>query len=188
MRKKPIFFFTLLELLIVIAIIAILSALLLPAIGKARQRAQRAYCTNNLKQLALAMEFYLQESNYLLPHCTMMPSNPPDDEKGLPGITEVLLPYLDMNNQVFRCPADRPDKGESDTRTFFEREGSSYEWASFLGINGKTIDPKTLSILGYHVPILYDYGSFHGPSGEDNSRNYLYLPNKVSTDPEKERL
>ena len=59
--------FTLIELLVVIAIIAILAAMLLPALQQARDRANATKCTNNMKTLAGAFSFYLNDNNEFWP-------------------------------------------------------------------------------------------------------------------------
>jgi prepilin-type N-terminal cleavage/methylation domain-containing protein len=62
LNRSPRHGFTLIELLVVIAIIAILAALLLPALSAAKKKAQRIYCVNNLKQLAVCAKMYADDN------------------------------------------------------------------------------------------------------------------------------
>ncbi len=79
--KPPKKSFTLIELLVVVAIIAVLVAILLPAIGQARESARALSCMNALRQFGLANEFYANDSNewYVpvrIPYWTIWEQNP----------------------------------------------------------------------------------------------------------------
>ncbi len=89
--------FTLIELLVVIAIIGVLIALLLPAVQQAREAARRIHCTNNLKQLGLAVMNYESTHNVLPPQQTMIiVGNAQPTSYTSWGISARLAPYMEL--------------------------------------------------------------------------------------------
>ena len=138
--------FTLTETLVVISILAILAALLLPALHTSKTKAQRMTCLNNLKQINYAVRMYYDDANDASPS-----GNGP---RGSPtvGYKERVKSYLGLNgrsspqDRIFACPADMfyywypPSRGCTLTNApLHEQERYDYSSYWYNGMNSETM-------------------------------------------------
>jgi len=164
--------FTLVELLVVLAIIALLAALLLPTLGRAKESARATVCLSNLHQTGIALQIYASDNNNKLPVMRDVSTDPAvAATNAFPAIQKVLAAQLG-NTNVLRCPSDWPQ--------FFERTGSSYSWNSLL--NGEDADHLmvfNIQFSPHEIPVVFDKEDFHKARGPNKAVNYLYADGHI---------
>ncbi len=145
--------FTLVELLTVIAIIALLAAILFPVFASARAKGRDATCLSNLHQIGLALQAYGTDWGERFPLANNRPST-----DGPPGLPTVLGTYV-RNSRIFRCP--------SDFDGYWQAEGTSYDYALGMlnvGMPVQRMD-KPWGMNNSRTPILSDFSDNWHVSG-----------------------
>ena len=157
--------FTLMELLVVIACIAILAAMLLPALSKTKSRAQSIACLNNLRQLSTCWQLYAGDNNDL-----MVPNN--NIAGGAPGsswcqgtgiletnttaIESGLLFSYNRSTALYHCPADVSTVVSLSGTRLSQLRNRSYNLSQ--SVNG---DPTAW--LATHIPNFNRFSQINGP-------------------------
>jgi prepilin-type N-terminal cleavage/methylation domain-containing protein/prepilin-type processing-associated H-X9-DG protein len=153
--------FTLLEMLLSLAIMAGLASLCAPVLTSATSRAQSAKCVSNLREIGVACFLYAAEHDQSLPVIEPWPSDPvyPASANARP-LGEVFGPY-GVTGDILKCAKDLSGPNHH------AREGSSYGW--FPVVNGKKIHTPNFSsgpmpegLTFSMLAIAFDYANVHG--------------------------
>ena len=156
--------FTLIEMLVVLAVIGTLAGIGIPLARSTIAKSREATCLNQLRSLGVALEGYLQDHQQILPDLEAGRSSKTED---VAVLEVVLLPYIESAD-AFKCPQDSKE---------FEKSGSSYLW-NFTQSKRRMSDLWFYRIDGDRpdkIPLISDKESWH-PGGT----NFLYADQSSS--------
>jgi prepilin-type processing-associated H-X9-DG protein len=141
-------------MLVVIAIISILASMLLPALGRAKEKGVAVYCLNNLRNIGLAMQMYGDDSNDRLPvsYAMITDMNAGNWTNNPTPWTRALSPYFANNTNILRCPG---------FSAFYKQSGYNY----FMGSEAFDVADNAPASVNLHAIM---YPSFYVLSGDCN--------------------
>ena len=155
--------FTLVELLLVIAIIGCLVSLLMPSLATMRQKADSLRCVSNMRQIGVAALLYVNDHGQRTPVIEPWPSQPVySSTDGAQTMLQALGPY-GVTTDVLQCPSDL--KGPN----YYAKEGSSYQWfpgASNQNTHAVTfafprMDNQSATLPMSRLFLAFDYSAIH---------------------------
>jgi prepilin-type N-terminal cleavage/methylation domain-containing protein/prepilin-type processing-associated H-X9-DG protein len=156
--------FTLIELLVVVAIISVLVAMLLPAVGAARQTALKINCSANLRQIGSALGFYASDNQELFPPGAIHEGYPSQTTWDRAIQNYVKCPVnkiavsgdpLDPTVDIFGCPSDKIDRTFGRKRSysmlFFDLTGGKYNYMTNVPVGKFPTPSEDFIITEWHA-------------------------------------
>jgi prepilin-type N-terminal cleavage/methylation domain-containing protein len=197
--------FTLIELLVVISIIAILAALLLPALSGAKAKAMQTQCISNQHQIGLALNMYCSDNKESYPAQLDWPADGGKDGEYLMFVAATNRPLnqYTKNINVFSCPADKGDSlnygalPTSPSSNCFMVYGNSYmiEWAdpnnevdpncpqAKMGFGVRSVTAATSGPYSYGFNPMKTYDFARSPANKVVQGDWPWQDNRGDTDP-----